>query len=449
MGVGHRFRKKDVLTTLVFLALPTMTEYLLSTLMQYVDTAMVGRLGADATAAVSTTTTITWLTGSLCASVAVAILTMIATQIGAGNEENVRKTAAQAMTLSVGTGLFIMLISVALSPYIPIWMGIDGSVQAQASQYFMIISLAMVFRSMSIVLGAAIRATHDTKTPMMINLGANALNVALNGLFIYGLKMGVTGAALATAVSTSISGILTAVVFLKKEQFRFHREQLLPDKAILKEGARIGLPVLATSFTSCMGYVIFAGMITGMGNVIFAAHSIAVTAEEFFYLPGYGLRGATQTLIGNSVGERDSEKTGDVCFAGIAVTILLMSISGVMLYFLSNPLMRFFTSSNDVAVIGAGVLKLVAFSEPFFGLQVVLEGICYGIGKTKLPFFINTISMYAVRIFFTYLCVRHFHFDLTAVWLCMIADNVCKALAMVVAAKFELRGFLSKNQSEV
>ncbi|MBQ7582931.1 MAG: MATE family efflux transporter, partial [Lachnospiraceae bacterium] len=172
MGINDRSAKNRTFRTLLFLALPTMTEYLLSTLMQYVDTAMVGRLGADATAAVSTTTTITWLTGSLCASVAVAVLTMTATAIGAQNEEKVRKISAQALLLSVVTGMIIMLLSVGLSSYIPAWMGIDASVHKDASRYFLIISLPMVFRSMSIVLGGSIRATHDTKTPMIINLCA-------------------------------------------------------------------------------------------------------------------------------------------------------------------------------------------------------------------------------------------------------------------------------------
>ncbi|MBP5385027.1 MAG: MATE family efflux transporter, partial [Lachnospiraceae bacterium] len=165
--------KNRTFKTLVFLALPTMMEYLLSTLMQYVDTAMVGKLGADATAAVSTTTTITWLTGGLSASVGVAILTLIATQLGAGKEETARKTAAQSVILSLAVGLEIMLVSVVLSPYIPGWMGIDVSVRADAARYFLIISLPMVFRSASIIQGAAIRATHDTKIPMIINLSAN------------------------------------------------------------------------------------------------------------------------------------------------------------------------------------------------------------------------------------------------------------------------------------
>ena len=440
-----REEQRNTFRTLLFLALPTMLEYLLSTLMQYVDTAMVGRLGADATAAVSTTTAITWLTGSLSASIAVAVLTMIATAMGAGQTDRVRTIAAHAVLYAVAIGAIITLLSVGLSGKIPVWMGIDESVQKAASQYFLIISLPGIFRTFSIILGAAIRATHDTKNPMIISLSGNALNVILNGILIYGLKMGVQGAALATALSTLFSGVWMLIVFLRKEVLRFETGALRPQKEIVTESMKIGLPVLATSFTSCMGYVVFASMITGLGKVVFAAHSIAVTAEELFYIPGYGLRGATQTLIGNSVGEGDPHKFRVVSRVSILFTVLMMCVSGILLYFLSYPLMCLFTSSQEAARIGAGVLKLVAFSEPFFGLQIVLEGIFYGVGKTRLPFYINTLSMWTVRILLTYFCVNVWGLSLTAVWICMIADNLCKAAASAIAAPKTFRSVFSKS----
>ena len=434
MGQLRKNQYKDMLKTIVLLALPTMFEHLLSTLMQYVDTAMVGRLGADATAAVSTTTTIGWLVNSISGAVGVAILTMIATGIGADRFEYVKRTAAQAVLLSVLVGGIITLVCVFLSPYIPGWMGVDKSVRKLSSEYFMIISLPMVFRSFSIVLGSAVRATHDTRMPMIINLTANGLNVVLNYLLIYTAGLGVRGAAIATAVSTTLAGIWMLMIFLKKEVLKFDIRSLKPHKETLMEAGKIGFPVLATNFTSCLGYVVFAGMITGMGNVIFAAHSIAVTAEEFFYIPGYGLRNATQTLIGNSYGEGDHDKFKLTSRISMALTVLMMCLSGLLLYIVARPLMSMFSTSREVIDTGTMVLKMVAFSEPAFGILIEVEGIYYGLGKTRLPFIIETVSMWAVRILFTYLCVNVWQLSLRAVWLCMIADNIIKALAFTVAS---------------
>ncbi|MCR5223156.1 MAG: MATE family efflux transporter [Lachnospiraceae bacterium] len=444
MGEMIKNRKNETFRILLFLALPTMLEHLLSTLMQYVDTAMVGRLGADATAAVSTTTTITWLTGSLSAAVAVSCMTMIATAIGARDTERVRKIASQSVLLAILTGGLIMIVSIVLSPVIPVWMGIDVSVQKAASDYFLIISIPAIFRSLSIILSSAVRATHDTKNPMIISLSSNALNVVLNAVLIYGLHLDVTGAALATAISTVVSGVWMLVLFLRTDVLRFSRRDLKPDKEILSENAKLSLPVLATAFTSCMGYVVFAGMITGLGKVIFAAHSIAVTAEELFYLPGYGLRSATQTLVGNSIGERDRNKFRGVSRAGIVITVVLMTFSGLLLFVCSYPLMCVFTRSEEVARTGAYVLKMVAFTEPFFGLQVVLEGIFYGVGKTRFPFLVDTLSMWGIRILFTFLCVNVWGLGLRSVWICMIVDNLCKAFVFAIASPKTFRRAFQK-----
>lgn len=451
MGGLSDKKYREMLKTIVILALPTMLEQLLSTLMQYVDTAMVGRLGADATAAVSTTTTISWLVNSLSGAVGIAILTMIATGIGAGEEIKIRRTAAQAVLLSLIVGGLITAVCVILSPYIPGWMGVDVSVRAMSSEYFMIISLPMILRSFTIVLGAAVRATHDTRTPMVINLTANGLNVVLNYLLIYTAGMGVRGAAIATAISTATAGTWMLVVFLRKDELKHELSMLKPHKETLMEAGRIGLPVLATNFTSCLGYVVFASMITGMGNVIFAAHSIAVTAEEFFYIPGYGLRNATQTLVGNSYGEGNYDKFKITSRISMILTVVMMCLSGLLLYVTAHPLMTVFTTSPEVADIGAMVLKMVAFSEPAFGILIEIEGIYYGLGRTRLPFIIETVSMWAVRILFTYLCVNVWNLSLKAVWLCMIADNVTKAVVFMIASFviFRKKSFSAGFRSKV
>lgn len=197
---------------------------------------------------------------------------------------------------------------------------------------------------------------------------------------------------------------------------------------------------------SCLGYVVFASLVSGMGTTIFAAHSIAVTAETIFYIPGYGLRTATSTLVGVSLGEEDKNKFETVGYLSVFLTVGMMCFNGVLLYLISHPLMSLFTKSQDAILIGAEMLKLVAFSEPFFGLMIVLEGIFYGLGRTRYAFAIETFSMWGIRILFTFLCIQVWNLDLRAVWYCMIADNVCKALLFtlpVITKKGRERLFVS------
>ncbi len=112
----------------------------------------------------------------------------------------------------------------------------------------------------------------------------------------------------------------------------------------------------------------------------------------------------------------------------VGLTVSMMVFSGLFLYVIAKPLMGIFSSSGRVVSLGAGMLRLVAFSEPFFGLMIVMEGIFYGLGKTRYAFLVESASMWGIRIFFTFLCVKMWGLDLRAVWYCMIADNVVKAL---------------------
>ncbi len=198
---------RTTLHTLLVLSLPTVIEQIMETLLQYVDTSMVGQLGERATAAVSITTNITWLVNSVPGAIGTAILILISRALGAGDREGIRRLSQQGLFLAVVFGLALGLVSVVLSPFIPEWMGAEQEIQREASRYFTIINIPMVFRSVSNVMAAALRAPQDTRTPMRIGLMANGLNIVLNYFLIYPAGLGVAGAAIASAVSYTVSGI--------------------------------------------------------------------------------------------------------------------------------------------------------------------------------------------------------------------------------------------------
>ncbi len=135
-------------------------------------------------------------------------------------------------------------VSMLLSPYIPAWMGAEPAIREEASRYFFIISVPMLFRSASTILGAAIRATKDTRTPMIVNLAANAVNAGLNYLLIYALKMGVTGAALASAISYTLSGTMMFVVYRRSRCLGWRFREWRFDKGLIADCGKVSLPVL-------------------------------------------------------------------------------------------------------------------------------------------------------------------------------------------------------------
>ena len=429
-----RLKKADykvALVSLITLSIPTILEEVFATLLQYVDTAMVGRLGEKATAAVSTTTSIGWLINSIPGAIAIAMLAIASKANGAGQDEKLKKLAGQSILYAFVVGVILEILALVLSPFIPIWMGVEEDIVRPASLYFSITSITLIFRTSARVFAAMIRSLKDTRSPMYISVAENILNVILNFVFIYGLGLGVVGAAIASCISFGIGGIAMFLMMLSKKQLPSFVD-LKPDKDIWMEALPIGYPVLGATVVSCMGYIVFAGMVSGMGTIIFAAHSIAVTAEQIVYIPGYGLRAATSTLIGNALGEGNTAKLSATRKMTILMTMVIMLVNGTLLFLFAYPFMQIFTNSTEVVIIGSKMLKLVSFSEIFFGLMIVLEGISYGMGQTKHIFVCESFSMWGVRIVGTFLCVKIFGLGLTAVWICMIADNICKAVLLFI-----------------
>ena len=430
-----RLKKADykvALVSLITLSIPTILEEVFATLLQYVDTAMVGRLGEKATAAVSTTTSIGWLINSIPGAIAIAMLAIASKANGAGQDEKLKKLAGQSILYAFVVGVILEILALVLSPFIPIWMGVEEDIVRPASLYFSITSITLIFRTSARVFAAMIRSLKDTRSPMYISVAENILNVILNFVFIYGLGLGVVGAAIASCISFGIGGIAMFLMMLSKKQLRPSFVDLKPDKDIWMEALPIGYPVLGATVVSCMGYIVFAGMVSGMGTIIFAAHSIAVAAEQIVYIPGYGLRAATSTLIGNALGEGNTAKLSATRKMAILMTMVIMLVNGILLFLFAYPFMQIFTNSTEVVIIGSKMLKLVSFSEIFFGLMIVLEGISYGMGQTKHIFVCESFSMWGVRIVGTFLCVKIFGLGLTAVWICMIADNICKAVLLFI-----------------
>lgn len=428
----NTINKKDILKAVIAIALPTMLEQIMSVLMQYVDTAMVGNLGAQATAAVSTSTTITWLIGSVPSAFSVATMTLIAQALGAGEHDEIKKIAKLSLYISVIIGAVIEVACLIVCPYIAGWMGAEMAIREAATRYFFWISIAVLLRSVYIILAAAIRATKDTKTPMYIGIGMNIANVVLDYIFIYIMGLGVDGAAYATCLSGILGAIAMIAAFFNNTWLRFGTTSVFHEKNIISRFFKISYPVLIINTASCFGYVVFAGLVSHMGTIIFAAHSIALGAEELFYIGGYGFKSASNTMVGISYGEKDYDKYHAVCISNIMCTLVIMIISGILLFVFAEPLMGFFTKDPEVIRLGTQVLKMVAFNEPFFGMYIVTEGIYYGLGHTKYPLIVEFSGMWIVRIISTFIGIRYFGIGLVGVWCCMIADNVYKAIMFTI-----------------
>lgn len=429
------------------LGAPTILEQALQTAVLYVDTAMVGHIGAQASAAVGLTATVSWLFYGVFFSLSIGLLSFIARYTGAGDMDAAHRTSVQAFWILLVLSVAETVVSLAISPVLPIWMGASPEIRHDASVYFFITSCPMAFRGANIIFGNVLRANKDTKTPMIVNVLVNLLNIVLNQLLIGsgtalslagmtlvipGMGWGVAGAAVATAVSQSFGGIAICVALFRNPLTTPKGYRIAPDFSLLSKCVQVSLPLMAERFVMGMGYVVFSSLVAGLGTLSTAAHSIAITIEEAFYVPGYGIQTAVSTLAGNAVGRKDEKELWNVTKAGLIIAVSIMSFMSVFLFCGSPWILKLFTADADVIVLGAAVLKIVAVSEPLFAVLIIFEGVFHGIGETKVPFVFALLTMWGIRIGMTWMVTRWFHAGLKIVWVCMVADNVCRCFLLTM-----------------
>ncbi|MBQ2957851.1 MAG: MATE family efflux transporter [Clostridia bacterium] len=428
-----------MITIIMTLAWPTILEQVMQTAVQYIDTAMVGSLGTQATAAVGATSTVNWLIGSSVSALGVGFLSFIARACGANDREAARRSVSQAVLAVLVVGVLFTIITLSLSGMVPVWMQVAKEIQPLAAQYFFILYLPMLPRAATIIFGTALRAAGDTKTPMKVGVAVNLINVVLNYLLIYptrtispfglnipmlGAGMGVIGAAVASAISFMVGGIYITVVLWRHPLLSPKGQSIRPDMEILRPCLKVALPNMLQRFGTSLGYVAFAAMINSLGEISTAAHTIANTVESAFYIPGYGMQTAAATLAGNAYGAKDEKRMRDLAAMFIPIEIFLMILSGGALFASAPALMRIFSESEEVINLGATVLRMVAVSEPFYGFSIIIEGMMQGVGKTREPFIYNVAGMWGVRIVGTFICTQLLSFGLASAWACMIAHNL-------------------------
>lgn len=444
-------RPDTSLTGEVFrLAGPTMLEQFMYTAVQYVDTAMVGSLGTTATAAVGSTSTVNWLIGTTISAVGVGFLAYISQARGAGEPERARRASAQSVLMTLITGIVFTVLTLALSPMVPVWMQVDPSVQKLASVYFAIIYAPTLFRAASNLFGMVLRSAGDTKTPMAAGIVMNAANVILNFMLIYesrtlsvfgftvpiwGAGLGVIGAGIATALSFVTGGVIITAALWMHREISPRGYSIRPDAKILAPCLRIALPSMLQRFATSLGYVVFAAMINSLGEVATAAHTVANTVESAFYVPGYGMQTAAATLTGECIGSGDSKRLRSVVSSITVLEISMMIVSGGLLFAFAPAMASLFSRDAEVIRLSSTVLRMVALSEPFYGVYIVLEGILQGAGNTRAPFVFNVTGMWGVRIIGTFILVYLFRHGLVAAWGAMIAHNLALCAIYVIYYK--------------
>ncbi len=411
------------------LSLPAILTQITTIAMQYIDSAMVGALGANASAAIGLVASTTWLVNSIPYAVSSGFSVPVAHHIGGERPDLARAVVRHGLVSGAVISGLLCLATALISGRLPVWLGGDTAIQSDAAAYFLMFALMLPFTQLNSLCSSFLQCCGDMVTPSILNAVMCVLDVVFNAIFIP--LYGVMGAGLGTTLACAVVSLMMAYFCcVRKGPLRLVGcERSRFDGAIVKNAFKIGAPVAVQELAMNGAMVAATVIIAPLGSVAIAANSFAVTAESLCYMPGYGVGMAAASLVGRSIGAGDeklAKRYGNIC---VSMGAALMAGTGLLMMLICPLVFRLLTPDAAVRALATRVLRLELFAEPLFGVSIVAAGALRGTGDTLVPSLLNLGSIWIVRIGLALLLVPRL--GLLGMWIAMTVELCVRGLLML------------------
>ncbi|EEW93296.2 MATE family efflux transporter [Granulicatella elegans] len=440
-GGNQKFNKTQLRMNIFHIVWPVFIEVLLGSLFGMIDMMMVGRISehaAQAVSAVGMTNQPVFLGLSFVQALNVGGTAIIARYYGAKKYKNISLVLKHVMLLAMlGFVLPISVLMILLAPYVLSFLGADVSVIEVGSAYFRVIMLGFIFQSFSFTMTAALRGIGETKIPMRNNLIANSLNVLGNAVLIYGLfgfpVLGVTGAAISTALSNVIAMSLNlryvlskkSVLYLDfKEKFEFRLE-------MMKDLIRIGLPTALEQLALRVGIISFLNIVSGLGTNVYAAHQISLNILNLTYSPAQAFGITASTLMGQSLGAKNEQLARMYTRMCQRIGFVIAIGMSLFIFFGSQTLAEFYSTEPEIIQNTMIALTIVAFVQPFQSHQLITSGALRGAGDTVWPLIAIFVGSIVIRVSLGYVFVNIIGLGLAGAWYAVFIDQFIRWLIIL------------------
>lgn len=436
---GAELTRHEQLSLAIALSVPAMLAQLVQIMMNYIDAAMVGTLGAQASASIGLVSTSTWLFGGLCHSVVAGFCVQVAHQIGANRFDEARHILRQSLLFSLLFSITMAGIGISIAPYLPHWLGGTDEICSDASWYFGFFAGMLPIMILMTLSAGMLRSSGNIKVPSILMATACVLDVIFNWIFIFHFEMGVKGAALGTAVAFLIvSIIMVGYLLLRSEELSLwiHRDDPKPaagrfdfslfiftfSTRTLRKWWHIAWPMSAEHFVMCGAQIASTVIIAPLGTIAIAANTFGIIVESLCYMPGHGVADAATTLVGQSLGAQRQPLARSFARITVLLGMGVMTVMGIIMFIFAPEVMSLMTPDSSVQDLTAQVLRIEAFAEPMYAASIVCYGVFVGAGDTLIPCGMNLGSIWVIRITLALLFTKVLGLGLMGYWIAMALE---------------------------
>ncbi len=394
MGIGR---------AITLLAVPMVLEMLMQSVFGVVDIFFVGKLGADAVAAVGMTDSLLVLVLAVGMGLSMAATAMVARRIGEKDAHGAGVAAFQAILAGAVISVPITLVGIFFAPHMLALMGASASVIETGSIYCAIIFGTNAVVVFLFLINAIFRGAGDAVLAMKALWLANLLNIALDPLLIFGWgpfpELGIAGAAVATSVGRGLGVVYQLYVLVRGNgRVRFLRTHLRLRLDVMRRLARVAVPGVVQYLIGTASWLALFRILAAFGSDALAGYTIAVRILIFALLPSWGMGNAAATLVGQNLGARQPERAERSVWMASFINMVFLGLVAVAMIVYAGPLIRLFTDEPGVVRFGVSCLRIVSYTYVLFAFGLVTMQAFNGAGDTTTPTWINLVSHWLLQI---------------------------------------------------
>ena len=376
---------------LLAMGIPTMIGMLVNAFYNLVDAYFVGGLGESQMGAISVVYPLGQIVVGLGLLFGNGAASYISRLLGRGDKENADKVASTALYSSVSVGAVIIIISmVFLHPILKL-LGATDSILPYAATYAGIYIVSCIFNVFNVTMNNIVTSEGAAKTTMCALLTGAVLNIALDPLFIYVFDLGVTGAAIATAISQVVSTcVYLTYIFRKKSVFHFRVKDCTYTKETMSEIFKIGIPTLVFQILTSVSISLINNAAGDYGDSAIAGMGVVTRLISMGSLSVFGFIKGFQPIAGYSYGAKKFDRLREAIKTSILWSTAFCVIFGVILALFPAAIVSQFTKGDaEMIRIGATSLRATGISIMFFGFYTVYSSLFLALGKGREGFILG------------------------------------------------------------
>ena len=420
-------------TALISLIWPLLLEQFLSVSMGMADTLMVSGVGEAAVSSVSLVDSLNILVLQILAALASGGAVVASQYLGRKDTDSARRSAAQLYSVvGIATGA-AMVVCILLSRVIlrSVFGSIDDDVMAFSQLYFIISAISYPFMGLYSAGAALFRAQGNSKISMRASLVMNVINIGGNALLIYGFRLGVLGAALAT-----LSGRVFAALWVFVQQQQIENplrlasiSDLFPQKELIGRILSIGIPSGLENGMFQIGKLCVSSLTSTLGTAAIAANAVAGSVSTMANIPGNTMSLAMIPVIGRCLGAGEKKQAKHYSFLLLGLAMLGLLCTNAALFFSIPAIALWFSLSAQATAMCVTVVRWFSlFSIFFWAASFTLPNALRSGGDAKFTMTVSIISMWLFRVILSYFFVLKLDMGLTGVWFGMFIDWICRSV---------------------